>query len=132
MTLVRAISTMAAVLGLAQGAAAQSPAAGTRFTVRVENISRGEALRLSNGKRAPFVSAPVLWVIGRGSDNPIFIGGAPDRGEGLEALAETGNPSALAKALFGKSGIVSVGADARPVGAGASRSTRGWPTTWPR
>ena len=119
MTLVRAISTMAAVLGLAQGAAAQSTAAGTRFTVRVENISRGEVLQLSNGKSAPFVSAPVLWVIGRGSDNPIFTGGAPDRGEGLEALAETGNPSALAKSLSGKSGIVSVGADAKPVGAEA-------------
>ncbi|HEX6433102.1 MAG TPA: DM13 domain-containing protein [Gemmatimonadales bacterium] len=91
----------------------------TRFTVRVQNISRGEVLKLSNGKSAPFVSAPVLWVIHSGSANPIFSGGKPDAGAGLELLAETGNPTQLAKALSGKPGTVQVGADAKPVGADA-------------
>jgi hypothetical protein len=59
----------------------------------------------------------VLWVIHTGSANPIFTGGKRDSGEGLELLAETGNPSALVKALSGKSGIVTAGADAKPVGA---------------
>jgi hypothetical protein len=89
----------------------------TRFTIRVENISQGEMLRLSNGRTAPFVSAPVLWVIHTGSTNPIFTGGTRDRGEGLEQLAETGDPSTLVKSLAGSSGIVSAGAAATPVAA---------------
>jgi hypothetical protein len=91
----------------------------TRFTIRVENISEGEALELSNGQSAPFVSAPVLWVIHTGSKNPIFTGGKRDGGQGLELLAETGDPSELVKALTAKSGIVTAGAAAQPVGATA-------------
>lgn len=91
----------------------------TQFTIRVENISEGEALKLSNGQSAPFVSAPVLWVIHTGSTNPIFMGGKRDKGQGLELLAETGDPSDLVKALTGKPGIDAVGAAAKPVGATA-------------
>jgi hypothetical protein len=61
----------------------------------------------------------VLWVIHSGSTNPIFVGGQPDAGEGLELLAETGDPSKLVKAIASKSGMVVVGAEARPVGATA-------------
>ena len=85
----------------------------------VENISTGEALRLSKGQSAPFVSAPVLWVIHTGSTNPIFTGGQRDRGEGLELLAETGDPSKLVQGLRGKPGVVAVGAAARPLEATA-------------
>jgi electron transfer DM13 len=98
-------------------AAARTAPRATRFTVRVENISTGEALKLSNGTSAPFVSAPVLWVIHTGGSNPIFTGGMQDTGEGLEPLAETGDPSKLVTALAGKSGVVATGAVARPVGA---------------
>lgn len=108
---------MIAAMAWAEGAAAQGVSGETRFTIRVENVSRGEALRLSNGQSAPFVSAPVLWAIHTGSTNPIFTGGQRDAGEGLELLAETGDPSQLVKALAGKSGIVSSGAAARPIGA---------------
>jgi len=117
MSFVRAVSLSVAVLAMAHAAAAQGAPVATKFIVRVENISQGEALKLSNGKTAPFVAAPVLWVIHRGASNPIFVGGNPDAGNGLEALAETGNPSALVKSLTGKSGVVAVGADAKPVGA---------------
>jgi hypothetical protein len=101
--------------------AQRSPArpAAARFTIRVQNISTGEALKLSNGKSAPFVSAPVLWVVHTGSANPIFQGGARDAGEGLEVLAETGNPSKLADALAKKAEVVADGGVARPVGATA-------------
>lgn len=95
------------------------PGRATRFTVRVENISQGEALKLSNGQSAPFVSAPVLWVIHTGSANPIFTGGKRDSGEGLELLAETGDPAKLAKSLAAKSGVVTSGAAARPAGVKA-------------
>ena len=90
-----------------------------RFTIRVANISRGEALKLSSGKSAPFVSAPVLWVIHSGATNPIFTGGKPDAGIGLELLAETGDPTDLVKSLTGMRGLVSVGGDAKPVGGDA-------------
>ena len=96
---------------------AEAAPGATRFTIRVENISKGEALKLSNGQSAPFVSAPVLWVIHAGSTNPIFTGGCRVSGEGLELLAETGDPSRLVQSLAGKAGIVSVGAAAKPVGA---------------
>jgi hypothetical protein len=99
--------------------AAPAAVVATRFNIEVENISKGEALKLSNGKTAPFVSAPVLWVIHDGSANPIFTGGKPDAGRGLELLAETGNPTDLVKSLTGKSGIIAVGADAKPVGVTA-------------
>jgi hypothetical protein len=99
--------------------AAPAAVAPIRFTIRVENISSGEVLKLSNGKSAPFVSAPVLWVIHRGSTNPIFVGGRPDAGEGLELLAETGNPTTIVRSLAGRPGNISVGADAKPVGASA-------------
>jgi hypothetical protein len=122
MSLARAVPMLllAAQLGAAESRAqGQGQGEATQFTIRVENISKGEALKLSNGGAAPFVSAPVLWVIHSGSANPLFTGGKLDDGQGLELLAETGNPSKLAGALAGKSGIVSVGADARPVGTDA-------------
>ncbi|HEU5303527.1 MAG TPA: spondin domain-containing protein [Gemmatimonadales bacterium] len=94
-------------------------AAAIRFTIKVDNISQGEVLKLSNGKTAPFVSAPVLWVVHTGATNPIFTGGKREAGIGLELLAETGNPTDLVQSLGGKSGIVSVGAAALPVGGTA-------------
>jgi hypothetical protein len=97
--------------------AAPEAVAPTKFTIRVENTSEGKALKLSDGKSVPFVSAPVLWVIHNGSTNAIFAGGEPDAGQGLELLAETGDPKDLVKSLTGKSGVAAVGAAARPVGA---------------
>jgi hypothetical protein len=117
MSFARTAGLIAAGLALAGGASAQSA---TRFTIRVQNISHGEVLKLSNGKSAPFVSAPVLWVIHTGSTNPIFAAGKPDEGAGLEQLAETGNPSRLAGALRSRPGVVQVGAVATPVGASAA------------
>jgi hypothetical protein len=116
MSLVRSAALVAAGIVLARGASAQDAA---RFTIRVENISQGEVLKLSNGKTAPFVSAPVLWVVHSTSTNPIFTAGQPDAGLGLERLAETGNPSRLAEALRSRPGVVQVGADASPLGAKA-------------
>src|SRR5438876_132222 len=115
MLVARVVSLSVAVLALAQGAQAQGAPAATKFTIKVENISHGEVLRLSNGQTAPFVSAPALWAVHTGSTNPIFIAGHADAGKGLETLAETGNPAPLAKSLNGAPGVVAVGADDRPV-----------------
>jgi hypothetical protein len=119
MSLARAVSLSVAVLAGAQGALAQGAPAATTFTIKVENISQGEVLKLSNGKTAPFVSAPVLWAVHAESMNPIFVAGQPDAGKGLETLAETGNPAPMAKALSGATGVAVVGADDRPVGSDA-------------
>ena len=118
MSLIRAALLSLAVPALAPGALAQ--AAGSEaatFVVRVENVSRGEVLSLSNGGTAPFVAAPVFWTVHTGVANPIFTGGQPEPGNGLERLAETGSPEGLVKYLSATSGVVSVGANARPVGA---------------
>jgi hypothetical protein len=102
---------------LTSGAAAQAATNPARFTIKVENISRGEVLQLSTGKTAPFVSAPAFWAIHTGAANPIFTGGEPAPENGLEQLAETGNPEGLIKYLSAASGISTVGVDARPIGA---------------
>lgn len=119
MSIVRAVSLSAAVLALAQVAMVQGAPAATKFTIRVENISTGEVLKLSTGRSAPFVSAPVLWAVHTGSTNPLFTGGKPDAGQGLEVLAETGNPAPLAGKIKSAAGIVAVGAAAKPVGGTA-------------
>jgi hypothetical protein len=72
------------------------------FTVRVENV--GEA-----GTGSPL--APGVWVIHTSAD-PLFTAGQPDRGLGLEALAEDGNPALLAQAVPG-AGVFNT-----PAGAG--------------
>jgi hypothetical protein len=116
-SLVRAVSLSVFALALAQVAMAQGAPNTTRFTLRVENISQGEALRLSTGKTAPFVSAPTFWVLHTDAANPIFTGGQPEQGNGLEQLAETGNPEGLVKYVSSVSGVGAVGANARPIGA---------------
>jgi len=118
MSLIRAASISVSLLAIAQGVSAQGAANyATTFVIRVENISKGEALSLSNGGTAPFVSAPVFWVVHTRAANPIFTVGRPESGNGLERLAETGNPAGLVKSLSAASGVVSVGADARPIAA---------------
>jgi len=117
MSLIRSVPLSILTLCAASGAVAQEKMAkATTFTIRIENASKGEVLKLSNGKTAPFVIAPVLWAVHTGNTNPLFLGGQPDAGKGLRTLAETGNPDPLTKWVGGRSGIIAVGADATPVG----------------
>jgi hypothetical protein len=57
------------------------------FTVRIENVSAKDALKLSNGKTEPVEVAPVLYVI-HTNHAPLFTSGEPDRGKGLEHAQE--------------------------------------------
>lgn len=68
----------------------------SRFTLRIANVSGDSA--------APSPLAPGVFVVGS-TPAPLFVNGAPDRGYGLEALAEDGMPGALASALAAHSGI---------------------------
>jgi hypothetical protein len=116
-SLVRAVSLSVVTLAFAQVAMAQDAPNATKFTVKVENISKGEALKLSTGRTAPFVAASTFWALHTSAGNPIFTGGQPESGNGLEQLAETGNPEGLVKYVSSVSGVSAVGANARPVGA---------------
>ncbi len=86
-----------------------------KFTVRIENVSTASTLKLSSGGTAPAPTAPLLWAVHSEID-PIFTDGARDRGQGLEALAEDGNPEVLEKSLRGRSGVAEVGTVNRPEG----------------
>ena len=62
------------------------------FTLRVENVSTDQ------------IMAPGVFVVHSGG-NPIFTAGMANVGEGLENLAEDGDPSVLAGALDGRTGL---------------------------
>src|SRR5215470_12136450 len=108
------ISVLATLLLLMGPVSAQT--ADEILTVRIENVSAKDALKLSNGKTEPVALAPVLYVI-HTNRAPLFTSGEPDRGKGLEALAEDGSTGPLEKSLKGQPGIVSVGSTDTPVGA---------------
>jgi hypothetical protein len=82
----------------------------TNFLVRVENV--GDAAQ--SALTTPF--APGVWVVHAAAD-PLFSAGQADRGQGLEALAEDGDPSGLAAAVAGQAGVSASGAFNTPVGA---------------
>jgi hypothetical protein len=78
----------------------------TSFRLRIENVSDATTLMTSDMATHAVPLAPGVWVVHSG-DAPIFSAGQVDRGEGLEALAEDGDPSALAAALATRTGLTS-------------------------
>ena len=88
----------------------------TKFTVRVENITKPDAFTASNGVKWSLAFSPGTAVV-HSEKAPIFTSGKKDRGQGLEAQAEDGDPSMLAKSLEGVKGIKSVVVYNTPVGA---------------
>ena len=106
-------ATAALAATMTADGADRAPAA-TTFRVRVENVSKPDTLKTSMGT-APVAVAPVLWIV-HTATAPLFTAGAKDRGEGLEQLAEDGNPAGLANALNGRNGIAALGFDNTPVG----------------
>src|SRR4051812_22190364 len=95
MTAIRTGSALTLALLVSIPALAQEGGAhAVRFSIRVENVSTSQTLTLSNGSTAPAPTAPILWTISK-TGTPPFTAGTPDRGQGLEALAEDGNPGVL-------------------------------------
>lgn len=90
----------------------------TTFTIRIENISRGNVLKSAGGGEAPFAIAPGIWVVHTGS-HPMFRSGELEKGEGLEPLAEDGNPEVLTADAREESEVVMGGVFNTPVGASA-------------
>lgn len=88
------------------------------FTIRIENVSTANTLMTSQGTKLAIPLSPGVWAV-HAQDGPLFNEGRLDRGKGLEALAEDGNPALLAAALQGQPGIVSSGLFNTPAGATA-------------
>ena len=63
------------------------------FRVRIQNIS--------SDSDAPTLFAPGAWALHSNAD-PLFTNGEADRGEGLESLAEDGDPAKLVETLLAK------------------------------
>jgi hypothetical protein len=68
----------------------------------------------NTGYVSPF--SPGVWAIHKNDVNPIFTYNAPDYMEGLERIAEDGNPMNLASVLIQKKGIKETGVYSIPVG----------------
>jgi hypothetical protein len=89
-----------------------------KFTVRVENTTKPDAFTASNGTKWSLAFSPGAAVV-HTDKAPIFSEGKKDRGKGLEAQSEDGNPAILAKSLKGAKGVKSVSVFNAPVGASA-------------
>jgi len=76
---------------------------GTEFKVTITNVSSDMALMTSLGNK-PAPLSPGVWVVHNGK-NPLFAAGMPDLGEGIEHIAEDGNPAALGAFIAANSGI---------------------------
>jgi hypothetical protein len=74
------------------------------LTLRIENISTDVTLALSTGGGAAVPLAPGAWAV-HTSGAPLFAENMADRGRGLEAVAEDGNPAGLAGSLAAQAGV---------------------------
>lgn len=115
----RLISVSAGLLLSLAGIAVAQDSMGTKFTIRIENITKPDAFTASNGVKWSLAFSPGTAVV-HTDKAPIFKSGKKDRGIGLEAQAEDGDPSKLAKSLEGAKGIKSVVVFTTPVGASGS------------
>ena len=104
----------------------------TTFLVRIENVSEEDTLQPSDGSEQAVPLSPGVWVV-HSQSAPLFDEGQADRGDGLEALAEDGDPAVgsiftatYADALAAQGGVESAsvfeiptdGTDGAPIGAG--------------
>ncbi|MGA7954103.1 MAG: spondin domain-containing protein [Gloeobacterales cyanobacterium] len=95
----------------------------TKFKVRIENISVKDQFTASNGTKWTLDFSPGVWLI-HNTPEPLFTIGQKDRGQGLEAIAEDGNPTMLAKSLKDQSGVLSSGVFDTAVGANKAGGIR--------
>ena len=105
------------ILSVAGVTSAQDGTA-TKFTVRLENVTKPDAFTASTGMKWSLGFSPGVAVV-HTDKGPIFTAGKKDRGKGLEAQSEDGDPSILAKSLEGGKGIKSVAVFDTPAGASA-------------
>jgi hypothetical protein len=81
-----------------------------------DGAASGLAAALADRTGINGILSPGAWVVHR-EPSALFEPGAPDRGEGLEAIAEDGMPGSLVAVLQGREGVGSTGAFDTPDGA---------------
>jgi hypothetical protein len=108
--------TAGVLLGVAAIASADDMSHATKFTIRIENITKPDAFTASNGTKWSLAFSPGLAIVHK-EKAPAFSAGKKDRGQGLEAQSEDGDPGMLAKSLEGAKGMKSVTVFNTPVGA---------------
>jgi hypothetical protein len=74
-----------------------TPGADQQFTLRIENVSRDVTLVTSQGRMAIHIS-PFAWAVHE-QPNPLFTPDKPEPDNGLERLAEDGQPDPLGTTL---------------------------------
>lgn len=79
---------------------------GNRFVLRVENVSSSSTLATSDGGNTAVPLSPGVWVV-HTEAAPLFTAGEPDRGDGLQAIAEDGDAAMLALYLADRTGLTS-------------------------
>lgn len=77
--------------------------------------SLGSHVEMNSGYNSPL--APGAWALHGSGVTPIFVNNQMDLGEGLENLAENGDPSTLSASLGSKSGVTLSGVFNTPSGA---------------
>ena len=112
------LAVSAGVILTAAGIASADTDQSTKFTIRIENITKLDAFTASNGVKWSLAFSPGTAIV-HTVKAPVFTAGKKERGKGLEAQAEDGDPSMLAKSLAGVKGIKSVTVFNTPVGASA-------------
>ena len=77
------------------------------FNLNIKNIAEETMLMTADGGMHPMPLAPGVVVV-HTAPNPLFTEGMPDRGEGLEGLAETGNIAMIHAAVSAKTGLTNM------------------------
>lgn len=80
---------------------------GVSFTARIENRSTASTLGLRDGSTVAVPLSPGVFVV-HNDRGPIFRKYRRDRGAGLEAIAEDGDPSQLFHALQSRTGLPTI------------------------
>ena len=112
---IKLLSISAAMTLSLAGLAVAQDKIGTKFTVKIENVSTPNAFTASNGTKWSLAFSPGLAIV-HTNEAPIFSSGKKDRGQGLEAQSEDGDPGMLAKSLAGANGIRSAVVFDTPLG----------------
>ncbi|WP_435157514.1 spondin domain-containing protein [Haladaptatus sp. DFWS20] len=85
-----------------------------RFRVRIENVSSETTLQPSEGQPQPVPLSPGGYAVFMGS-NPLFTPGEQDRDQGVEGIAEDGDPAQLGESLPNQDGVTTSGVFDTPV-----------------
>lgn len=99
------------IVGCSGGGSSGTP---TTFEVTIENVATAGTLT-GGGRPIPVVLSPGAFAV-HSKPAPIFTEGQPARTNGLESLAEDGDPSTLAQSLQFVDGVSLVGLVMTPVG----------------